>query len=55
MLGRWAPPPLLAEDADAVTTMAHKLKTRPERADYGLRKQTVEPVFGIMAQGQWLA
>ena len=55
LLDRWTPPPLLAEDADAVTTMAHKLKTRRGRADYGLRKQTVEPVFGIKAQGQWLA
>jgi len=28
--------------------MAHKLKTRAGRACYALRKQTVEPVFGII-------
>ena len=30
--------------------MAHRLKTKAGRADYGLRKQTVEPVFGIIKQ-----
>lgn len=50
LLDRWTEPPLLAEDADAVTKMAHKLKTRSGRADYGLRKQTIEPVFGIVKQ-----
>ncbi len=48
LLDRWTEPPPLAENADAVATMAHKLKTRSGRADYGLRKQTVEPVFGII-------
>ena len=38
------PPPL----ADAVAHMKHRLKTRAGRAVYGLRKQTVEPVFGII-------
>ncbi|MCE3606850.1 transposase, partial [Massilia sp. P8910] len=28
--------------------MAHRLKTKTGRADYALRKQTVEPVFGII-------
>jgi hypothetical protein len=28
--------------------MAHKLKTKAGRALYALRKQTVEPVFGII-------
>ena len=28
--------------------MAHKLKTQPGRRLYALRKQTVEPVFGIV-------
>ena len=28
--------------------MQHKLKTRTGRAAYALRKQTVEPVFGII-------
>lgn len=45
---RFSEPPPLPEGADAVTTMAHRLKTRSGRADYALRKQTVEPVFGII-------
>lgn len=40
--------PPLAADADAVAIMAHRLKTKRGRADYSLRKQTVEPVFGII-------
>lgn len=28
--------------------MAHRLNTRTGRATYALRKQTVEPVFGII-------
>jgi len=39
-----APPP----EASAVERMAHRLKTRSGRATYALRKQTVEPVFGIV-------
>ena len=38
----------LADDASAVEAMKHKLKTRAGRAAYALRKQTVEPVFGII-------
>ena len=30
--------------------MEHRLSTRAGRALYGLRKQTVEPVFGILKQ-----
>jgi transposase len=48
VLERFTEPPPLAADADAVATMAHRLKTKRGRADYGLRKQTVEPVFGII-------
>ena len=48
VLDRWTEPPPLAEDADCVEKMKHKLKTTSGRADYGLRKQTVEPVFGII-------
>lgn len=48
VLERWTEPEPLAEDADAVAHMAHRLKTRCGRADYALRKQTVEPVFGII-------
>jgi transposase len=45
---RLGEPPALPADADAVTRMAHRLKTVEGRALYGLRKQTVEPVFGII-------
>lgn len=41
------PPPLLAE-ATALEKMAHRLKTRAGRKLYALRKQTPEPVFGII-------
>jgi hypothetical protein len=45
---RFGEPPPPPEPGDAVAQMKHRLKTRAGRADYGLRKQTVEPVFGIM-------
>ena len=48
MLERFTKPPPLAPDATAVETMSHRLKTKTGRADYALRKQTVEPVFGIV-------
>jgi len=48
VLERFTEPPPLAEDADVVARMTHKLKTKNGRADYALRKQTVEPVFGII-------
>jgi transposase len=45
---RWANPPALAAEANAVETMKHRLKTPEGRAIYGRRKCTVEPVFGII-------
>jgi transposase len=45
---RFGEPPALGPDASALETMAHRLKTRDGRARYALRKQTVEPVFGII-------
>lgn len=45
---RFTEPGPLADDATPVETMKHKLKTRAGRAAYALRKQTVEPVFGII-------
>jgi len=45
---RFTEPPPLAEPAGAVERMKHRLKTRKGRQLYGLRKQTVEPVFGII-------
>ena len=48
---RFGEPPPLCEPADAVERMRHRLKTRAGRASYGKRKQTVEPVFGIIKAG----
>ncbi|MDD5469173.1 MAG: IS1182 family transposase, partial [Anaerolineales bacterium] len=45
---RFTEPAPLADDASPVETMKHQLKTRAGRAAYALRKQTVEPVFGII-------
>ena len=45
---RFTEPPPLAEAASAVERMKHRLKTVHGRKLYGLRKQTVEPVFGII-------
>lgn len=45
---RFTEPPPLVEPASAVDRMQHRLKTIPGRKLYGLRKQTVEPVFGII-------
>jgi hypothetical protein len=45
---RFSEPEQLAEDASAVDTMKHALKTRAGKKRYALRKQTVEPVFGII-------
>lgn len=45
---RHSEPPALAADATVVQAMAHRLQTKAGRARYALRKQTVEPVFGII-------
>jgi transposase len=45
---RFTEPPPLAEPASTVDRMKHRLKTLQGRKRYGLRKQTVEPVFGII-------
>lgn len=45
---RFSEPAALPANATAVETMKHRLKTIAGRARYGLRKQTVEPVFGII-------
>lgn len=45
---RFTEPPPLSEPASAVERMTHRLKTIQGRKLYGLRKQTVEPVFGII-------
>jgi transposase len=45
---RFSEPAPLAEDASPVETMKHALQTPAGRKAYALRKQTVEPVFGII-------
>jgi transposase len=45
---RFSKPEPLAEDADRVTKMKHRLKTPEGKAIYAERKSTVEPVFGII-------
>ena len=45
---RFTEPPALPEGATPAQAMRHKLKTKAGRALYALRKQTVEPVFGII-------
>ncbi len=45
---RFTEPPPLPDDADSVTTMKHRLKTKAGKAVYALRKVTSEPVFGII-------
>jgi transposase len=43
-------PPELPENASGKEKMAHRLKTQAGRTLYKLRKQTVEPVFGIIKE-----
>ncbi len=48
VLQRFAPDEVAPQTDDPVLKMAHRLGTKKGRALYGLRKQTVEPVFGII-------
>ena len=45
---RFTQPAPLEADATPMQSMAHRLATKTGRAAYALRKQTVEPVFGII-------
>jgi hypothetical protein len=47
---RFQSPPPCPEDADAVTVMAHRLRTPEGKAVYAKRKSTVETVFGIIKE-----
>lgn len=47
---RFAPDTPAPDTDDPVELMKHRLTTKAGRALYGLRKQTVEPVFGIIKQ-----
>jgi transposase len=48
VLERFAADAPAPETDDEVAKMAHRLSTKAGRTLYGLRKQTVEPVFGII-------
>jgi hypothetical protein len=48
LLERFAADAPAPEGDDRVAKMAHRLGTEKGRLLYGLRKQTVEPVFGII-------
>jgi transposase len=47
---RFKSPPPCPQDADAVTAMAHRLRTTEGKAIYAKRKSTVETVFGIIKE-----
>nr|MCH9826631.1 transposase [Gammaproteobacteria bacterium] len=47
---RLAPPPVKPDDPTALDRMRHRLATPEGKAAYGLRKCTVEPIFGIIKQ-----
>jgi transposase len=50
LMERFAPDPKKQETTDPLVKMVHRLSTQAGRAIYKLRKQTVEPVFGIIKQ-----
>jgi hypothetical protein len=43
-------PPTPPEDATMAEIMRHRLETKAGKKLYALRKQTVEPVFGIIKE-----
>jgi len=45
---RFGPAPPAPDHPSPLAAMAHRLATPPGRRDYALRKQTPEPVFGII-------
>ena len=45
---RFTEPAPLAKDATPMQAMAHRLSTVAGKAAYAIRKQTVEPVFGVI-------
>lgn len=48
LMERFADDPAPPASTDPIVRMTHRLKTKAGRALYGLRKNTVEPVFGII-------
>lgn len=47
-MDRFAEPPPLPDDANAVEVMKHRLKTKAGKKVYAKRKSTIETVFGII-------
>jgi hypothetical protein len=45
---RFAEDPAPPQDPSPVASMCHRLQTKAGKARYALRKQTPEPVFGII-------
>ena len=50
VFGRFAPDSPAPDTDDPVELMKHRISTKAGRTLYGLRKHTVEPVFGIIKQ-----
>jgi transposase len=48
LMDRFREPLPLSDDADAVTRMKYRLRTRDGKKLYAKRKSTIEPVFGII-------
>jgi len=48
MMQRFGPEPLEPPPPEPLAAMAHRLNTREGRAVYALRKNTAEPVIGII-------
>ena len=48
LMERFQEPAPLPDDANAVDTMKHRLKTKSGKTVYATRKSTIEPVFGII-------
>lgn len=48
LMERFAEPPPLPDNADAVAAMKHRLRTKSGKKTYAKRKSTIETVFGII-------
>ncbi len=48
LMERFQEPAPLPNDANAVDTMKHRLRTKSGKTVYAMRKSTIEPVFGII-------
>jgi transposase len=48
LMERFEDPGPLPDEANALDTMKHRLKTKSGKALYAMRKSTIEPVFGII-------